>query len=611
MKETEATFGKLRAVPFTKVKIEDTFWRPRLAANQKVTLRACLDQCERTGRISNFSKAAGLMEGGHLGLYFNDSDVYKVLEGIAYSIMNEPDADLEEAADRIIASIAAAQEPDGYLMTYFTIEAPDKKWTDMEKHEMYCGGHLIEAAVAYYHATGKRELLDVACRLADHYDSLFGPGKRHWVEGHEEIELALIKLFRTTGEEKYLRLALFLLEERGHGHGVGAIWDREDWGPAYCQDHLPVSRQTTVVGHAVRAMYLYAGMADAAAIAGMSGYVSALDSLWKHTTARNMYITGGIGPSRHNEGFTEDFDMPNETAYCETCASVGMLYWNHRMNLLHGDAKYIDVLERAMYNGVLAGVSLTGDKFFYVNPLGSQGDHHRTHWYDCSCCPTQLARFMPSVGNYIYAISDDSVFVNLYVQSEARIDFRDRDVKLRQQTSYPWDGRIRLSIEADAGAPFSVKLRIPSWAKSYSLTVNGQAIRQPPVDGYVDVRRDWRQGDVLALHLEMPVERIKAHPKVKANENRVAIQRGPIVYCIEGTDNGAQYDAIELDPTAPLVVEHCPDLLDGVTRIHGRGADSRPFVAVPYCAWDNREEGYMYVWIRERLYESAEPLYRA
>lgn len=291
MNMTHASYKKMYAVPFTKVKIEDGFWRPRMKANQTATLRACLDQCEQTGRISNFAKAAGLMPGEHEGIYFNDSDVYKVLEGVAYSLMNEPNPALEEEADRIIDLIAAAHEDDGYLMTYFTLKAPDRKWTDMEKHEMYCGGHLIEAAVAYYEATGKRKFLDVACRLADHYDSRFGPGKEHWVEGHEEIELALVKLFHSTGEIRYLRLSQFLLEERGHGHGVGAIWNRADWGPAYCQDHLPVRQQTTVVGHAVRAMYLYTGMADVAAITGDLEYMSALDSLWEHTVHRNMYIS--------------------------------------------------------------------------------------------------------------------------------------------------------------------------------------------------------------------------------------------------------------------------------------------------------------------------------
>jgi uncharacterized protein len=601
---------KLKAVPFTRVTIQDEFWRPRMLANQTATLRSCLDQCERTGRIANFAKAGGLMEGEHEGIYFNDSDVYKVLEGVAYSLMNEPNAELEAEADRIIDLIAAAQEEDGYLMTYFSLKDPGRKWTDMEKHEMYCGGHLMEAAVAYFHATGKRKFLDVACRLADHYDSLFGPEKRHWVEGHEEIELALVKLFETTGEERYLRLAQFLLEERGHGHGAGMIWDRAEWGPAYCQDHLPVREQTEVVGHAVRAMYLYTGMADVAAITGNKEYMPALNSLWEHTVHRNMYITGGIGPSKHNEGFTEDYDMPNETAYCETCASIGMVFWNHRMNLLHKDGKYADVMERSMYNGALAGVSLSGDQYFYVNPLASQGNHHRVSWYDCSCCPTQLARFMPSIGNYIYATTEDEVFVNLYVQGEGRVLLGDRDIRLIQKTAYPWNGSVEIKVDGDCSQPFAIKVRIPGWVKSYSLHVNGRSVEEMPINGYVEIKREWKPVDTIELLFDMPVTMVKAHPKVKANEGKVALQRGPLVYCVEEADNNLGYDAVELARESAYSIRHREDLLEGVTVIRGTDTQGRRFTAVPYYAWDNRQPGYMYVWIRLQAEEQVEPLYR-
>ncbi|WP_274362806.1 glycoside hydrolase family 127 protein [Paenibacillus thermotolerans] len=612
MKIAESVYRSMNAVPFSKVKIEDELWRPRMKANQTATLKACLEQCERTGRIANFAKAARRMNGEHEGIYFNDSDVYKVLEGVAYSLMNEPNAELEAEADRIIDLIAAAQEEDGYLMTYFTLKAPESKWTDMEKHEMYCGGHLMEAAVAYFEATGKRTLLDVACRLADYYDERFGPGQaeRHWVEGHEEVELALVKLAQATGEEKYLRLAQHLLEERGRGYGKGAIWDRAEWGPAYCQDHMPVREQRTVVGHAVRAMYLYTGMADVAAITGDRGYMTALDSLWEHTVHRNMYVTGGIGPSRHNEGFTEDYDLPNETAYCETCASVGMVYWNHRMNLLHGDAKYVDVLERAMYNGALAGVSLSGDKFFYVNPLASQGKHHRVHWYDCSCCPTQLARFLPSVGNYVYAVSDGAVWVNLYVQGEGRIPLGEREIVLVQRTGYPWNGRVELVVGGDCGGKFALKLRIPGWVRNYTIRLNGEPVGAAlPVKGYVHLEREWRQGDTVAIEFDMPVEKVIAHPKVIADEGRVALQRGPIVYCVEEADNKQPYDEIVLTHGGQFVVEHRKELLEGVTVIHGEDASGKAFQAVPYYAWDNREPGYMVVWMR--LKEDTDvPLYR-
>ncbi|GAE09819.1 transposase [Paenibacillus sp. JCM 10914] len=456
-------------VPFTKVKITDAFWRPRLEVLKKVTLPSCLIKCEETGRIANFAKAGGLIEGEFEGIYFNDSDVYKVLEGVAYSLMLERDTALEDDADRIIELIAAAQESDGYLCTYYTLVAPESKWTDMEKHEMYNGGHLIEAAVAYYEATGKRQLLDVACRLADHYDRIFGPGKRHWVEGHEEIELALIKLYRVTGEEHYWKFACWLLEERGHGHGVGAIWDKPEWGPPYCQDDVPVREIEKVTGHAVRAMYLYSAMTDAVHVSGDPAYVAALQRVWAHTAQRNMYVTGGIGPSHHNEGFTEDYDLPNESAYCETCAAIAMVFWNHRMNLLFGDGKFADVVEREMYNGALAGISLSGDRFFYVNPLASQGDHHRVPWFDTSCCPTNLARFLPSIGQYMYARMPKGIAVNQYVQGEADIMLENGNgVHLKQRTSFPWSGGVELEVFPAADGVFTIQMRVAGMVQGIS-----------------------------------------------------------------------------------------------------------------------------------------------
>nr|WP_144926199.1 beta-L-arabinofuranosidase domain-containing protein [Paenibacillus bovis] len=597
-------------VPFTKVNIADTFWRPRMEVLQNVTLKACFEKCETTGRIANFAKAAGLMEGKFEGIYFDDSDVYKVIEGAAYSLMTTPDPALEEKIDRIVDWIAAAQEEDGYLCTYFTLEAPDKKWTDMEKHEMYCGGHLMEAAVAYYEATGKRKLLDVACKLADHYDSIFGPGKRHWVEGHEEIELALVKLYRITGEERYLQLSEWLLEERGHGHGVGMIWEKEDWGPAYCQDDVPVKEIKTVKGHAVRAMYLYTAMADVARAKNSDTYLPALLSVWVNVVHKNMYITGGIGPTHQNEGFTEDYDLPNESAYCETCAAIGMVLWNQRMNLLFGDAKYADVIERAMYNGVLSGLSHSGDKFFYVNPLASSGGHHRKSWYNVSCCPTNLARFIPSIGNYIYAKTNDGLAVNLYVNGTSEVVVRDNNVvQIEQKTEYPWNGKVGLVITPDVTEEFSVKLRIPSWCKSYQVLVNGATTDILSYEkGYLNLRRVWEKGDIIELLLDMPVNVVRAHPLVQANIGHIAIQRGPIVYCLEEVDNHhLQYGNIELSADTQFHVKYQKDLLDGAITLTTTSAGDESYTFIPYYIWDNREPGFMQVWLREK---ETDALYR-
>ncbi|WP_438495997.1 glycoside hydrolase family 127 protein [Paenibacillus sp. IHBB 3054] len=604
MTKIKTHLSNWQGVPFTNVIIEDVFWRPRLEVLKKVTLPACLTKCEETGRISNFAKAGGLIEGTFEGIYFNDSDVYKVIEGIAYSLMSEPDPELEAQADRIIDLIASAQESDGYLSTYYTLEAPESKWTDMEKHEMYNGGHLIEAAVAYFEATGKRMLLDVACKLADHYDDLFGPGKRHWVEGHEEIELALVKLYRVTREQRYWKLSLWLLEERGHGHGFGEIWDTKEWGPAYCQDDVPVRDIERVTGHAVRAMYLYTAMADVVHVSGDPDFVDALHRVWSHTVERNMYVTGGIGPSRHNEGFTHDYELPNESAYCETCAAIATVFWNHRMNLLFGDAKYADVVEREMYNGALAGISLTGDKFFYVNPLASKGDHHRVPWFDTSCCPTNLARFLPSIGQYSYAQTDQGIAVNQYMNGEAEIVMESGlGVKLKQTTQYPWNGKIELAVEADKSDFFSIYLRIPGWCRGYKVKVGGKFL--PGVEaltkrGYIAIHRAWSQNDTIELELDMPVEIIQARPEVLENQGRIAIQRGPIVYCLEQLDNSPlSYDEYSFSAHETLLVDHQPELLGGVTVLKGKNGEGRPCQFIPYYAWDNRESGYMQVWIRK------------
>ena len=589
------------AVDFSNVKIEDSFWAPRLEKHYLTTLPVCIDQIEnQTGRIRNFENVAR-GEGKHSGIFFDDSDVYKALEGIAYALVNHPDAALEAKADEWIDKFAAAQQPDGYINTFYTLTGLENRWKDMDKHEMYCAGHMTEAAVAYYKATGKRKLLDVAIRMADHMMSIFGPGKRDWVPGHEEIELALVKLYEVTGERKYLDFAGWLLDERGHGHGIRE-GRKENWNKEYYQDDVPVREMTDIKGHAVRAMYLYCGMADVAAYTHDEGYMAALDRLWDDVVLRNMYVTGGIGSSKHNEGFTEDFDLPNLEAYCETCASVGMILWNQRMNQFTGDSKYIDVLERSMYNGALAGISLAGDRFFYVNPLESLGGHHRQAWYGCACCPSQISRFLPSIGSYIYGVSDNALWVNLFIGSNAEVRLGRRDLTLVQETGYPWNGDVKLTVNADASFNKEIRVRIPGWCKAYTLNVNGEIVNAPVEKGYAVISRRWNDGDVIGLSMEMPVEIVAADERVKADEGKRAVQRGPLVYCMEEVDNQA-YDNVLLSDSTTLTPTFDADLLGGMVRIDGETAgidgdtDGKPFRLIPYYGWDNREAGRMKVWI--------------
>ena len=589
----EQPLKMIEQIDFSHVKSTDNFWSPRLSKHVSATLPVCIDQIDnQTGRIRNFENAAK-GEGEHSGIFFDDSDVYKALEGMAYSLINNPDPELEKKADEWIDKFAAAQQPDGYINTFYTLTGLDKRWTNMDKHEMYCAGHMIEAGVAYYQATGKRKLLDVCIRMADHMMSQFGPGKRHWVPGHEEIELALVKLYQTTQEQKYLDFAYWLLEERGHGHGT--MGDEGKWDPVYYQDIVPVRQLTDISGHAVRCMYLYCGMADVAALKNDTGYIAAMDRLWDDVVHRNMYITGGIGSSRDNEGFTEDYDLPNLDAYCETCASVGMVLWNQRMNQLTGDSKYIDVLERSLYNGALAGISLGGDRFFYVNPLESKGDHHRQEWYGCACCPSQLSRFLPSIGNYIYASSDDALWVNLYIGNTGQIRIGETDILLTQETDYPWDGSVKLTISTSQPLEKEIRLRIPNWCKTYDLSINGKRINVSEEKGYA-VIKDWKSQDVIALDMDMPVEIVAADPHVKENFGKRAIQRGPLVYCMEEIDNPEYFDQIQLSPSTTFQTAFVSDILNGIKTIKTNGrAQSATFI--PYYAWDNRKAGKMRVWI--------------
>ncbi|GHT60203.1 hypothetical protein AGMMS50239_08690 [Bacteroidia bacterium] len=594
----EQPFKSVATVDFSHVKITDNFWAPRLKTHATTTLAVCIDQIEnQTGRIRNFENAAK-GEGPHSGIFYDDSDPYKAIEGIAYTLKNNPDPELEKKADEWIDKIAAAQQSDGYIYTFYTLTGLDKRWQDMDMHEMYCAGHMTEAAVAYYQSTGKRKLLDVAIRMANYMMSVFGPEKQHWVPGHEEIELALVKLYSVTKDARYLDFANWLLEERGHGHGHGYFGgaNEKSWDNVYHQDDKPVREMTDIAGHAVRAMYLYCGMADVAAFKNDTGYVDALNRLWDDVVLRNMYLTGGIGSSHRNEGFTEDYDLPNYDAYCETCASVGMVYWNWRMNQFTGDSKYVDVLERSMYNGALAGISLAGDRFFYVNPLASKGSHHRRAWYGTACCPSQISRFIPSIGNYIYGTSSNAVWVNLYIGNTATFDAGKEKVSLRQETDYPWNGTIKLTVESPLKK--AIRLRIPAWCKSYAITVNGVEKAATVEKGYAVLQGVWKAGDKITLSLDMPVEVVSADSRVKEDIGKRAIQRGPLVYCMEAVDNNIDFDQVALTSDTQFQTNFVSEL-NGIVEIKAT-ADNKEIRFVPYYSWDNREAGEMKVWIDYR-----------
>lgn len=610
----------LRAVPFQQVHLRDGFWSPRIETNRTATIQANLHQCEISGRLRNFDVAAGRVKGKHEGFLYNDSDVYKMLEGIAYALTSERDPSLEARADKIVDSIAAAQQPDGYLNTYFTLVEPANRWKNIQYgHELYCAGHLFEAAVAYFQATGKRQLLDVAGKFADHIDDTFGPGKRRDACGHEEIELALVKLYGATGERRYLDLAKFFLDVRGTREGRFLFGE-------YAQDHLPIRQQTEVCGHAVRAMYLYSAMTDVAGATGDKGLTAAMDSIWHDVVDRKMYVTGGIGPSASNEGFTVPFDLPNDSAYAETCAAIGMALWNHRLFLTTGESKYADVLERVVYNGLLSGVSLSGDRFFYTNPLGSRGRHHRVPWFDCSCCPTNVVRYIPGIGERCYAQRENGIWTVLYMGGEAKLELPATKVELVQRTGYPWSGEVRIEVKpALAGAAFDLHLRIPDWCdQGATLTVNGVEIAAQKNDaGFVTVSRAWQAGDTVQLNLPMEVRRTHADPRVPADEGRVALMRGPVVYCLEGVDNGGRVrnlclpvDSGEFE--AGLKAEFDPDFLGGCVKVSGRALsvsfdkDSLvtreiSFTAVPYSTWDNRSPGEMVVWMAEQPERAEAP----
>ena len=622
---------KMDGINFSHVSITDNFWKPKIEKVSTATLNACIYQTEvKTPRIRNFEKAARAKGEKHEGIYYDDSDVYKALEAMAYSLKTHPDKELEKKADEWIDKIAAAQMPDGYLNTYYQLTGIQNRWTDMEKHEDYCAGHLIEAAVAYYNTTGKRKLLDAAVKLANHIDETFRLKDRHWVSGHQEIELALVKLYTATKEDRYLKLADWFLDQRGRGYGKGAIWD--EWkDPLYCQDKVPVKEQKEITGHAVRAMYLYTGAADVSANTNDPGYMNAMKTVWEDVVYRNMYVTGGIGSSGSNEGFSQDYDLPNENAYCETCASVGMVFWNQRMNWLTGDAKYIDVLERSLYNGALDGLSLTGDRFFYGNPLASTGKHFRKEWFGTACCPSNIARLVASVGDYIYGKSQNGIYVNLFIGSNTAFNIGKTAVPVEMATNYPWSGNVKINFTPASKVKFALHIRIPGWAsgeavpgdlysfagnfnREISIKINGKRAEYRIENGYAVIDKEWKKGDSVELELPMDVRRVVSRPEVKQNINRTALQRGPLVYCVEGADNSGRALNMILPEDVKFEVKEMPVLDEKILALQGevpvlsiapdgKGVSTgiKTITAIPYYTWCNRGQNEMQVWIPVKI----------
>ena len=611
--------AQIQEVSFTQVHLNDGFWSPRIEVNRTVSIPSAFHECEVNGRFDNFALAAGLIKGEHKGDFsFDDTDPYKVIEGASYSLAVHYDGKLDHYLDSVINIIAQAQEPDGYLTTCVTNKCTrlsgwwgTHKWEKINSHELYNSGHLIESAVAHYRATGKKTFLNVAIKNADLVCKTFGPneGQIHRPGGHPIIEMALCKLYKVTGDKKYLEGAKYFVDETGRctdGHKPSE----------YSQDHMPILQQEEIVGHAVRAGYLYSGVADVAALTGDKAYFEALERIWENMSSKKLFITGGIGSRPQGEGFGPDYELNNHTAYCETCAAIANVYWNYRMFLATGESKYIDVCERALYNNVLSGVSLSGDKFFYDNPLESDGEHERQKWFGCACCPGNITRFVASVPGYIYAQQGKDIFVNLYVQGKAKIG----NVELEQTTDYPWDGKIRVKVTKGSGK-FAIKLRIPSWlktsptnndlyqyqdkAKTYSVSVNGQAL-YPENRDYITLNRNWKKGDVIELNFPMDVRRIVANDNAEDDCGKVAFERGPIVFCLEGNDqsDGKVFNKYILN-TSSIQAHFENDLLNGVMVLEGDAKELQQngevkdvkFRAIPYSTWNNRGSQQMEIWV--------------
>ena len=611
-------------VPFTAVKVNDGFWGQRLRASRETTIPLAFSKCEETGRYDNFVKAKQQMDADHNlgfrvgGFSFDDTDVYKTIEGASYILQTYPDPKLKAYIDSVLVIVVAAQEPDGYLYTARTMNpehphnwAGPERWSKVEElsHEFYNLGHMVEGAIAHYQATGQRNFLDIAIRYADCVCAAIGPGKDQLVRvpGHQIAEMALAKLYTVTGDRKYLDEAKFFIDMRGRT-------DRRD---AYSQAHLPVTEQDEAVGHAVRAEYFYSGLADVAALTGEKSYIDAIDRIWENMVSKKTYITGGVGSRHDGEAFGADYELPNLSAYCETCAAIGNVYTNYRMFLLHGESKYYDVLERSLYNALIDGVSLDGGTFFYPNPLESDGSHERQAWFGCACCPSNICRFIPSVPGYVYAVKDNSLYVNLYMANTMDVEVEGRKVSMSQETSYPWNGDIKVKIDRNSHRrPFILKLRIPGWVQgevmpgglyqyvdgkqlSFSVLVNGEdAGGSITDDGYYTIGRKWEKGDEIDIHFDMEPRMVEADARVEADLGRVAIERGPLVYCAEWPDNAFSVREAQIPEKARFNVVEKPDMLFGIDQLVTSTPDG-PLTLIPYYAWAHRGRGEMNVWFKK------------
>lgn len=628
----------IRPVPFTEVRMTDSFWSQRIKTNNEVTIPIAIQKSEETGRVDNFRIAGGLMEGEFCSPYpFDDSDIFKIIEGAAYSLQMFPDEKLEKTIDSLINLIGLAQEDDGYLFTNRTIMGENghewigkTRWEKVDdlSHELYNLGHFYEAAVAYFQTTGKRKILDISIKSANLVDRDFGPGKIENWPGHQEIEIGLVKLYRITGEKRYLDLAKFFLDVRGRGTGTPKT---------YNQSHKPVVEQDEAVGHSVRAAYMWTGMADVAALTGDRSYIDAISKIWEDVVYRKLYITGGIGAEGGHEGFGGTYELPNGKAYCETCAAIANVFWNHRMFLMTGDSKYIDVLERSLYNNVLSGVGLSGDLFFYPNPLESHGQHQRSEWFGCACCPSNVSRFIPSMPNYLYAQKGSDLYVNLFAASQTRFVIDETTVNLEQVTDMPWNGKVNIKVNPEKPIKATIHLRIPGWASSQpvpgdlytfinqprqpvSVSINGRPVKFRQQQGYALVEQKWKAGDEIEVEFPMEIRRIISHTEIKANLDKMALQRGPMVYCVEWPDVP---DSLVLNlvvsKNAEITEKFVPGLLNDVytlnflaqgTRRNANGEiDTYPkhVSAIPYYGWAHRGRGEMAVWLATEK-EASSPL---
>jgi DUF1680 family protein len=612
--------ARLRPLAVEAVRLDDEFWAPRMRTNREVTLPTQLDLLESTGRVANFRRGARKEAGRFEGFYFNDTDVYKWLEAAAWVLATDPDPELDRQIDAVIQEVAAAQQPNGYLDNYYVAGDDEKRWTELSRtHELYCAGHLIQAAVAHHRATGKANLLDVARRFADHICDTLGPaeeGKQPGTDGHPEIEMALAELARETGDRRYLDQARYLLDVRGRGLAGG---------DEYRQDHKPYRELDAMVGHAVRILYLNAGAADIYAETGDPTLLATLERLWQNTTTKRMYLTGGLGARHDGEAFGDDYELPNARAYTETCAAIGSAMWNWRMLLVTGEARYADLMEWTLYNAFLPGVSLDGRSYFYVNPLADDGRHRRRPWFECACCPPNVARTIASITGYFATVSDDGIQVHLYGQGTADVSLPDgRTVRLRQRTRYPWDGDVAIDVDGDGD--FALSVRIPAWCEEgAAVEVNGKPVGEGIRPGrYLSIRRRWSAGDTVRLRFPIAVKLVEAHPRLAEDAGRWAVTRGPLVYCVEQADHpDVDLDAIVLSREIAFAEEPRPLLLGGVVVLTAPGREDRPvgwegvlyrsadlarverprsrpirITAIPYCTWGNREPGAMRVWVR-------------